>query len=95
KPSSGLQYLIGFLRTHGLKVRRSACANLYSVSMDLDKSCEKHTIERRDYYSPRPNSVWHMDGHHKLIRWGIVIHGVVDGYDRMVSCVSHDMYWAR
>ena len=23
---------------------------------------------------PEPNSVWHLDGYHKLIRWGIVIH---------------------
>ena len=30
-----------------------------------------------------PNSVWHLDGYHKLIRWGIVIHGAVDGYSRL------------
>ena len=29
---------------------------------------------------PGSNSVWHLDGYHKLIRWGIVIHGAVDGY---------------
>jgi hypothetical protein len=29
--------------------------------------------------------MWHLDGHHKLIRWGIVIHGFVDGYSRLVS----------
>ncbi len=35
--------------------------------------------------NPRPNSVWHIDGHHKLIRWGIVVHGMVDGFCRTVS----------
>ncbi|KAI9452574.1 hypothetical protein HD554DRAFT_2005831, partial [Boletus coccyginus] len=34
---------------------------------------------RRKYYVKRPNALWHIDGHHKLIRWGIVIHGIIDG----------------
>ncbi|THV01312.1 hypothetical protein K435DRAFT_596802, partial [Dendrothele bispora CBS 962.96] len=36
-------------------------------------------IERVPYRVPRPNALWHLDGHHKLILWGIVIHGCVDG----------------
>ncbi|KAF8546223.1 hypothetical protein OG21DRAFT_1377957, partial [Imleria badia] len=36
-------------------------------------------IKRRVYEVPRSNYVWHIDGHHKLIRWGIVIHGMIDG----------------
>lgn len=32
-----------------------------------------------------PNSVWHVDGHHKLIRWRIVTHGCIDGYSRTVT----------
>ncbi|KAJ7101895.1 hypothetical protein C8R44DRAFT_593464, partial [Mycena epipterygia] len=47
----------------------------------LGQVLRRHTIERRDYESARPNSTWHMDGHHKLINWGIVIHGIIDGYD--------------
>ncbi|KAF8198607.1 hypothetical protein BJ912DRAFT_845473, partial [Pholiota molesta] len=34
-----------------------------------------------------PNALWHINGHHKLILWGIVIHGCVDGYSRTV-CIS-------
>jgi hypothetical protein len=30
------------------------------------------------------NSLWHIDGHHKLIPWKIVIHGGIDGFSRMV-----------
>lgn len=26
----------------------------------------------------------HLDGHHKLIRWRIVVHGAIDGYSRVV-----------
>ncbi|EPT00177.1 hypothetical protein FOMPIDRAFT_1123102, partial [Fomitopsis schrenkii] len=37
------------------------------------------TVKRRVYHVPRPNHLWHIDGHHKLIRWGIVVHGGIDG----------------
>ncbi|KAG1885423.1 hypothetical protein F4604DRAFT_1502278, partial [Suillus subluteus] len=34
---------------------------------------------RHKYHVKRPNALWHVDGHHKLIRWGIVIHSFIDG----------------
>ncbi|CAD6960472.1 unnamed protein product [Tilletia caries] len=43
------------------------------------------TIRRRDYYVPFVNSLWHVDGHHKLIRYKIVIHGGIDGKSRVVT----------
>ena len=30
-----------------------------------------------------PNSVWHIDGNHKLVHWRIVIHGGIDGFSRI------------
>jgi hypothetical protein len=42
-------------------------------------------IQRWQYKVSRPNALWHMDGHHKLICWGIVIHGIIDGYCHTVS----------
>jgi hypothetical protein len=39
---------------------------------------------RRDYDVPFINSVWHMDGQHKLINWKFVIHGAVDGKTRLI-----------
>ena len=33
--------------------------------------------------SPSPNSLWHIDGYHKLIWWRLVIHGGIDGYNRI------------
>ena len=45
----------------------------------------RDVIRRRKYDVPRPNYLWHIDGHHKLIFWGIVIHGIVDGFCRSVS----------
>jgi hypothetical protein len=42
-------------------------------------------VQWKVYSVKRPNALWHLDGHHKLIRWGIVIHGVIDGYCRTVG----------
>ncbi|XP_058630121.1 uncharacterized protein LOC131539512 isoform X2 [Onychostoma macrolepis] len=41
-------------------------------------------LQRRTYRVTGPNSLWHLDGYHKLIRWRIVIHGSIDGYSRLV-----------
>lgn len=37
---------------------------------------------RRVYRVGGPNHLWHFDGNHKLNRWGIVIHGCIDGFTR-------------
>lgn len=42
-------------------------------------------VSRRVYFVPWPNSLWHLDGHHSLIRWGFVIHGCIDGYSRRIN----------
>ena len=41
-------------------------------------------MSRRVYFVPWPNSLWHLDGHHSLIRWGFIIHGCIDGYSRRI-----------
>ena len=43
---------------------------------------------RRTYYVPWCNSVWHIDGHHSLIRWKFVIHGCIDGKSRKVMYLN-------
>ena len=37
-------------------------------------------LRRRVYHVDGPNCVWHIDGHQKLIRWGIVTHAGIDRY---------------
>ncbi|KAF5366542.1 hypothetical protein D9758_008964 [Tetrapyrgos nigripes] len=44
--------------------------------------------QRVPYLVSHPNALWHIDGHHKLILWGIVIHGVVDGYSQKVPGIQ-------
>ncbi|KAI6013292.1 hypothetical protein EDC04DRAFT_2579498 [Pisolithus marmoratus] len=47
---------------------------------------DRHTRTRCKYHVKRPNALWHIDGHHKLIQWGVVIHGFIDGFCHTV-CV--------
>ena len=42
-------------------------------------------IHRRTYNVPGPNALWHIDGHHSLIRWRMVIHGAIDVYSRLIT----------
>jgi hypothetical protein len=44
----------------------------------------RRALQRRQYSVCMPNSLWHIDGYHKLIRWRIVIHGGIDGFLRLL-----------
>ena len=43
----------------------------------------RRVLHRRQYKVCMPNSLWHRDGYHKLIRWRFVIHGGIDGYSQL------------
>ena len=43
-------------------------------------TCCSITVKRRVYHAEGPNAIWHIDGHHKLIRWCLVTHGGIDGF---------------
>jgi ribosomal protein S24E len=86
KPNSGLRYIVGFLRYHGLRIQRIRVKrSIQRVDAVGQVLRHRQTITRKEYKVPRPNSLWHLDGHHKLVWWGIVIHGMIDGYDRTAS----------
>ncbi|KAF5334704.1 hypothetical protein D9758_017251 [Tetrapyrgos nigripes] len=88
KPRSGEQYLTGYLRRSGLKVQRQRIRESVRRVDKLGHALrlqQKRKIERVPYMVSRPNALWHIDGHHKLILWGIVIHGCVDGFSRKVT----------
>jgi hypothetical protein len=86
KPDSGVRYLIGFLRSHGIRIQKHRVfASIRRVDGLGRALRQRTTIHRRTYKVSRPNALWHLDGHHKLILWGFVIHGIVDGYSRTVS----------
>ncbi|KAK6984929.1 hypothetical protein R3P38DRAFT_2465756, partial [Favolaschia claudopus] len=86
KPDSGVRYLIGFLRNQGLHIQKR---RVYSAVHRVDGLGrivrQQRLIRRKPYEVSRPHALWHVDGHHKLILWGIVIHGFVDGYSRTIT----------
>jgi len=87
-PVGGRSYIIGRLRAmHSLRIQRRRVIDSINRIDRLGqgmRQCVGKKKERRQYKVPRPNALWHIDGHHKLIAWGIVIHGVADGYSRKV-----------
>ncbi|KAK7452118.1 hypothetical protein VKT23_012223 [Stygiomarasmius scandens] len=85
-PQSGVRYLRGYLRKeHSLRVQKRWVKESIDRVDPLGQVLRQYTmIRRRQYKVSRPNALWHMDGHHKLIRWGIVIHGIIDGFCRTV-----------
>lgn len=40
---------------------------------------------------PWPNSLWHIHGHHALIRWRFVVHGCCDGKSRKIMCSTNNL----
>ena len=88
KPGTGRAYLDGYLRTKGLCIQRqrleASVRRVDTVGNALRRR-GRAKAKRKEYVVSRPNALWHLDGHHKLILWGIVIHGVVDGYSRKVT----------
>jgi phage antirepressor YoqD-like protein len=85
-PNQGERYLFGFLRRHGIRLQKDRIRKSIMRVDRLGLTVRQRTaIKRTTYKVKRPNALWHGDGHHKLILWGIVIHGFVDCYSRTVS----------
>ena len=89
-PNDGEVMLQGHISRLGFKIQRAELrASIHRVDHDntvLRRSC---AIKCRVYSVPRPNTVWHLDGNHKLIRWRLVIHAGVDGFSRMIVFVKY------
>lgn len=85
KPNMGLRYVRGHLRSVGLRVQKQHILDsLQRVDRVGRLIRRRAVIRRRKYFSSRPNALWHCDGHHKLIKYGFVIHGFIDGNCRTV-----------
>ena len=83
-PHSGSRSYAGYLRSQGLRVQRYRVKDsLFRVDPSAVHSRFRQALHRRRYSVCMPNSLWHIDGYHKLIKWRIVIHGGIDGYSRL------------
>ena len=69
-----------YLRSQGLHVQRRHIRKSIEQVDQLGQALRRCTAAKKvqkKYKVDRPNSLWHIDSHHKLILWGIVIHGIV------------------
>ena len=88
RPGAGFRYVRGFLRSAGLRVQKQRVLDALQRVDRVGRFIRKcAVIRRRKYSSSRPNALWHCDGHHKLIKYGFVIHGFIDGNCRTVCCL--------
>jgi hypothetical protein len=84
QPHSGQQILMGTLRSLGIRIHRERLReSLHRVDTFNVLNRWTQMIPRRKYNVAGPNSLWHIDTHHKLIRWKLIIHGGIDGYSRL------------
>jgi hypothetical protein len=81
-PDAGVLTMLGHLHAMGIRIPRNRVWRMLQQFDALGVAIRRaEAVVRRNYEVPRCNHLWHFDGHHKLIDWGIVIHGGVDGYN--------------
>ena len=74
-PRVGEKTVDGYLRAEKIVVQRQHIRDaLHSVDPMGSQRRLRRALNRREYHVEHPNALWHVDGYHKLIRWGIVIH---------------------
>ena len=86
--------MLGHLRSRNIYVQRQRVRSSL-VRTDPAGSAMRwfNTITRRVYSVRGPNSLWHIDGLHCLIRWRFVIPGGIDGFSRLIvysSCATNN-----
>lgn len=85
-PQSGQKTVSGRLRSQGYRVQRHRVReSIHRVDPSGVEARVRRVLHRRKYHVRSPNSLWHLDGYHKLIRWKMVIHGGIDGYSRLIT----------
>ncbi|XP_055958592.1 uncharacterized protein LOC130013971 [Patella vulgata] len=85
-PNIGYRSIKGHLHSKGhiiqeYRVRESMIR--VDIEGVLYRRLTLNPVRRRRYSVRAPNSLWHIDGYHKLISWHLVVHGGIDGYSRL------------
>ncbi|KAI5448857.1 hypothetical protein NCC49_006065 [Naganishia albida] len=86
---TGVQMISGHLRSIDVPhTREQLRAVVNALRPDDWASRTTGTIQRREYFVPFINALWHIDGHHKLIRWKFVTHAGIDGKSHLVTFID-------
>lgn len=85
--TQGYRFVWAALLSEGLQVTRGQVqAAMLSIFGPRAMRTRQPAI-RRVYDVGWANALWHMDGHHKLIRWKFVIHAAIDGFSRVITFI--------
>ncbi|XP_051980555.1 uncharacterized protein LOC127641639 [Xyrauchen texanus] len=88
-PNTGNEMMRALLVAEGLRVSRHRVREmLVRINPAAAARRWSSTVARRVYHVPCPNSLWHIDGNMRLIRWGFVIHGAIDGHSRLITYLN-------
>ena len=80
-PTAGEVMLAGHITARQLCIKRQRIRD--SIHRIRGQSSCSQRIQRRVYSVPGPNYLWHADGHHKLIKYRLVIHGRIFSTDNL------------
>lgn len=92
-PNAGQNTLADYLQSCNLHTQRQRIRDTMTrIDPEGTALRTRNILRRREYRVQGPNSLWHIDGNHKLVRWRIVIHGGIDGYSRIpvFLCASNN-----
>lgn len=79
----GEAYMNGVIRSAGYHVSRKQLRECI-LRVDAEGRALRKQKAKRVYSVPGPHHLWHIDGHHKLIKYGMVTHGCIDGFSRCI-----------
>jgi hypothetical protein len=86
QPNRGAVMLCGLCVAAGHKVTRERVrAAIHRVDPEGVERRKAKPIVRKVYSVEGVHHLWHLDGNHKFIRYGLVIHGCVDGRSRFIT----------
>ena len=84
-PQCGEKSVLSHLRSEGVRVQRQKIRDsLHRVDPEGIMNRLRRALHRGQYTVRSSNSLWHLDGYHKLIRWKLVIHGAINGFSRLI-----------
>ena len=84
-PNIGRRRFIGALRSRGWSIQRWRVSDCLRRMDPVGTALRwRMTIHRRKYYVPTPNSLWHIDSGHKLIKYKLITHVCIDGKTRLI-----------
>lgn len=92
-PNCGHRMMQAYLRSMGLIIQRHRVRDSLNRVDPIGAALRwSSVVPRRTYRVACPNSLWHIDSHLSLVRWGFVVQGGIDGYSRLITFLSCHTY---